>query len=186
MQTYVEKNYGDLENKSAAATDNKDDNSNSNTKNLKDDLYRGCYKGMYYIETVKNEHLLFLSWPLKPFFNHYRCRASVPIVNLINEEGPHSLCSLLKKSNLINSICAYTEDQDGLNSLFFLMTIELDLTEQGLEKWCKIFNYLKLVTEEPDVRPYYLNQLKILSEMRNIQPLIMKDIVVPLYQNAKK
>ena len=169
LQTYVEKNYGDLENKSAAATDNKDDNSNSNTKNLKDDLYRGCYKGMYYIETVKNEHLLFLSWPLKPFFNHYRCRASVPIVNLINEEGPHSLCSLLKKSNLINSICAYTEDQDGLNSLFFLMTIELDLTEQGLEKWSElvseIFNYLKLMTEEPDVRLYYLNQLKILSEM---------------------
>ena len=173
LESYVEESFGDMEKSSTPIFSNlKKDSLISKQKISNDELYRSCYNGMYYVETVKNEHLLFLSWPLKPFFHHHRCRSIAPIVNLINEEGPNSLSTLLKKGNLINSLCAYSEDCDGLNSLFFLFTVEFDLTEQGVEKWCdivsEIFNYFNLIKEQPEVPSYYLSQLKILADSNTL------------------
>lgn len=182
LQQFVEKSFGDLKNWGDHLNPNNQTEyslqtektiltteiSNLHDKNL-NDLHRSYYSGMYYVETVKNEHLLILSWALKPFFHHNRTRAIYPIINLLNEEGPQSVCTFLKKGNLINSLYAYIDDDDCINSLFFLFTIEIDLTEEGVDKWCEIiveiFKYIDLIKESPGVPQFYLNQLKILSNM---------------------
>lgn len=164
VQSALEASFGDLDNQEILSNEQKLISAVNEGKN---EIYRTFYSGMYYVETIKNEHLLVISWTLKPYFHNYRSKSMAPIINLFNEEGPNSLCSYLKKADLINSLYAYTDDDDGINSLFFLFTVELDLTEKGIENWCEIisevFKYLELIKSNP-IPNYYLDQLKILAE----------------------
>ena len=169
VEGYIHYAFDDLLNGTSEIPSKALENHEIITTSKNDDFHRTFYSGMYYVETIKNEHLLIISFPLKPFFHHHRSKSISPLVNLINEEGPNSLYHFLKKSNLINSLYAYTDDDDGINSLFFLFTIELDLTEKGIENWLEIlkefFVYLEMIKKNPEIPNFYLNQLKILAEM---------------------
>lgn len=159
MQKKVEKSFNDF--------DNFRENNIINNNDVL--LQKESYSGHFFVESTKKEQLLIISFLLRPLFQYYRSKPLSVISNLLNEEGPGSLHSYLKKNGYINSFYAYLDDDDCSNELFFLYTIEIDLTDKGLNDYkiviFEVNKYLNLIKSYEKVPEYYLNQLKTLSNL---------------------
>lgn len=160
MQKKVEKSFNDI--------NNFRENENNIINNVSH-LRKEAYSGHFFVESTKKEQLLIISFLLRPLFEYYRSKPLSVISNLLNEEGPGSLHYYLKKNGYINSFYAYLDDDDCSNELFFLFTIEIDLTDKGLKDYKIVINevnrYLNLIKSYQKAPEYYLNQLKTLCNL---------------------
>eukprot|EP00850_Spirogloea_muscicola_P012506 SM000081S22640 [mRNA] locus=s81:244115:252096:- [translate_table: standard] len=89
---------------------------------------------LYRIDSVKDQHLLALAWPLPCLDWAYTRKPADYISHLVGHEGEGSLLALLKQERLASSLSAGVgEGGYERNSGQYIFSVHIALTEQGLQ-----------------------------------------------------
>jgi len=106
------------------------------------------------VQTKKPLRQLVLSFPLPNLNQHFQSKPMQYIGNVLGDEGPGSLLSVLKRENLVESLSASIGLQYNGGALFQL---KLSLTEKGIGNISKIigavFVQLESIRNEQRVEP---------------------------------
>ncbi|KAK4492122.1 hypothetical protein RD792_002919 [Penstemon davidsonii] len=109
---------------------------------------------VYWLEAVKDVHILDLSWTLPSMRKDYLKKAEDYLAHLLGHEGKGSLLFFLKAKGWVTSISAGVGD-DGMHrsSIAYIFGMSIHLTDSGLEKIFDIisfvYQYLKLLHQDP-------------------------------------
>ncbi|XP_073021907.1 nardilysin-like [Primulina eburnea] len=109
---------------------------------------------LYWLEAVKDVHILDLSWTLPSLRKDYLKKAEDYLAHLLGHEGKGSLHFFLKAKGWITSISAGVGDEGmSRSSIAYIFGMSLHLTDSGLEKIFEIigfvYQYLKLLRQNP-------------------------------------
>lgn len=121
---------------------------------------------LYRLESVKDVHVLEISWKLPCLRKDYLKKSEDYLAHLIGHEGRGSLHFFLKSKGWITSISAGVGD-DGMlrSSLAYIFGMSIHLTDSGLDKIYEIigfvYQYLKLLRQAPP-------QVWIFKELQDI------------------
>eukprot|EP00850_Spirogloea_muscicola_P015894 SM000125S26099 [mRNA] locus=s125:384142:392192:+ [translate_table: standard] len=89
---------------------------------------------LYRVDSVKDQHLLALAWPLPCLDWAYTRKPADYISHLVGHEGEGSLLALLKQERLASSLSAGVgEGGYERNSGLYIFSVHIALTEQGLQ-----------------------------------------------------
>ncbi|KAK4370214.1 hypothetical protein RND71_009689 [Anisodus tanguticus] len=107
---------------------------------------------LYWLEAVKDVHILDLSWTLPSLRKGYIKKAEDYLAHLLGHEGKGSLLFFLKARGWITSISAGVGDEGMHRSSFaYIFGMSIHLTDFGLEKIFEIigfvYQYLKLLRQ---------------------------------------
>nr|GLL33514.1 nardilysin-like isoform X1 [Ipomoea trifida] len=107
---------------------------------------------LYWLEAVKDVHILELSWTLPSLRKDYLRKAEDYLAHLLGHEGRGSLLFFLKTKGWVTSISAGVGDE-GMHrsSIAYIFGMSIHLTDSGLTKIFDIigfvYQYLKLLRE---------------------------------------
>ncbi|KAL7152177.1 hypothetical protein ABFS83_04G079600 [Erythranthe nasuta] len=107
---------------------------------------------LYWLEAVKDVHVLDLSWTLPSLRKDYLKKAEDYLAHLLGHEGRGSLHFFLKARGWATSISAGVGDE-GMHrsSIAYIFGMSIHLTDSGLEKIFEIigfiYQYLKLLRQ---------------------------------------
>jgi len=111
------------------------------------------------VQTKKPLRQLVLSFPLPNLNPHFQSKPMQYIANVLGDEGPGSLLSVLKRENLVESLSASIGLQYKGGALFQL---QLSLTEKGIGNLSNIigavFVQLESIRYEQQVEPQKMQQ----------------------------
>ncbi|XP_016452343.2 nardilysin-like isoform X3 [Nicotiana tabacum] len=107
---------------------------------------------LYWLEAVKDVHILDLSWTLRSLRKGYLKKAEDYLAHLLGHEGKGSLLFSLKARGLVTSISAGVGDEGmHCSSFAYIFGMSIHLTDSGLEKIFEIigfvYQYLKLLRQ---------------------------------------
>ena len=68
--------------------------------------YLNAYRGLYFIESSKEDNYIVLTWFFQPEIDNYKSKPLNIICDFLEEEGPNSLHKYLKDNGLINYLSA--------------------------------------------------------------------------------
>ncbi|KAL0389128.1 UNVERIFIED_CONTAM: Nardilysin-like [Sesamum calycinum] len=108
---------------------------------------------LYWLEAVKDVHILDLSWTLPSLRKDYLKKAEDYLAHLLGHEGRGSLHFFLKARGWATSISAGVGDE-GMHrsSIAYIFGMSIHLTDSGLEKIFEIigfvYQYLKLLRQD--------------------------------------
>lgn len=107
---------------------------------------------LYWLEAVKDVHILDLSWRLPSLRKGYLKKAEDYLAHLLGHEGKGSLLFFLKARGWVTSISAGVGDEGMHRSSFaYIFGMSIHLTDFGLEKIFEIigfvYQYLKLLRQ---------------------------------------
>nr|XP_016452342.1 PREDICTED: nardilysin-like isoform X2 [Nicotiana tabacum] len=107
---------------------------------------------LYWLEAVKDVHILDLSWTLRSLRKGYLKKAEDYLAHLLGHEGKGSLLFSLKARSLVTSISAGVGDEGmHCSSFAYIFGMSIHLTDSGLEKIFEIigfvYQYLKLLRQ---------------------------------------
>ncbi|XP_009594332.1 nardilysin-like [Nicotiana tabacum] len=107
---------------------------------------------LYWLEAVKDVHILDLSWTLPSLRKGYLKKAEDYLAHLLGHEGKGSLLFSLKARGWVTSISAGVGDEGMHRSSFaYIFGMSIHLTDSGLEKIFEIigfvYQYLKLLRQ---------------------------------------
>ncbi|CAA0838104.1 Insulinase (Peptidase family M16) family protein [Striga hermonthica] len=108
---------------------------------------------LYWLEAVKDVHILDLSWTLPSLRKDYKKKAEDYLAHLLGHEGRGSLHFFLKAKGWATSISAGVSDEGMYrSSIAYIFGMSIYLTDSGLEKIFEIigfvYQYLKLLRED--------------------------------------
>ncbi|KAK7301570.1 hypothetical protein RJT34_12437 [Clitoria ternatea] len=121
---------------------------------------------VYWLEAVKDVHLLDLSWTLPCLHQEYLKKPEDYLAHLLGHEGRGSLLSFLKARGWATSLSAGVGDE-GIyrSSIAYVFVMSIHLTDSGVEKIFDIigfvYQYLKLLRQDSP-------QEWIFKELQNI------------------
>ncbi|CAH9135246.1 unnamed protein product [Cuscuta epithymum] len=124
---------------------------------------------LYWLEAVKDVHILDLSWTLPTLQKEYRKKAEDYLAHLLGHEGRGSLLFFLKTRGWVTSISAGVEE-DGMHrsSLAYIFGMSIHLTDSGLEKIFDVigfvYQYLKLL-RQVSPQQWIFNELQSIGYM---------------------
>ncbi|XP_027179433.1 nardilysin-like isoform X1 [Coffea eugenioides] len=107
---------------------------------------------LYWLEAVKDVHILDLSWTLPSLRHEYLKKAEDYLAHLLGHEGRGSLLFSLKAKGWATSISAGVGDE-GMqrNTMVYIFGMSIHLTDSGLEKIFEvigfIYQYIKLLRQ---------------------------------------
>ncbi|KAI9118671.1 hypothetical protein K1719_011003 [Acacia pycnantha] len=120
---------------------------------------------IYWLEAVKDVHILDLSWTLPCLHQEYLKKPEDYLAHLIGHEGRGSLLSLFKSRGWATSLSAGVGEGMHCSSISYIFVMSIHLTDSGLEKIFDIigfiYEYLKLLRQIPP-------QEWIFEELQNI------------------
>ncbi|KAI3450239.1 hypothetical protein Pfo_006904 [Paulownia fortunei] len=108
---------------------------------------------VYWLEAVKDVHILDLSWTLPSLRKDYLKKAEDYLAHLLGHEGKGSLHFFLKARGWATSISAGVGDE-GMHrsSIAYIFGMSIHLTDSGLDKIFEIigfvYQYLKLLRQD--------------------------------------
>lgn len=105
---------------------------------------------IYWLEAVKDVHVLDLSWTLPCLRHHYLKKVEDYLAHLLGHEGRGSLLFFLKAQGWVTSISAGVGDEGMHRStIAYIFGMSIHLTDSGLEKIYDIigfvYQYIKLL-----------------------------------------
>ncbi|XP_068246780.1 nardilysin-like [Palaemon carinicauda] len=119
---------------------------------------------LYRVVPMKDYHSLEINWALPSLQKYYHTKPLHYISHLIGHEGRGSILSYLKKK--VWAVGLYSgNDESGFehNSTFALMSISVELTDEGFKNVDKVievvFQYLSMICEEGPVERIF-NEIK--------------------------
>ncbi|XP_054818519.1 nardilysin-like isoform X3 [Prosopis cineraria] len=121
---------------------------------------------IYWLEAVKDVHILELSWTLPCLHQEYLKKPEDYLAHLLGHEGRGSLLSFFKSRGWATSLSAGVSDE-GMHrsSITYIFVMSMHLTDSGMEKIFDIigfvYQYLKLLRQ---ISP----QEWIFKELQNI------------------
>ncbi|CAJ1960573.1 unnamed protein product [Sphenostylis stenocarpa] len=121
---------------------------------------------VYWLEAVKDVHILDLSWTLPCLHKEYLKKPEDYLAHLLGHEGRGSLLSFLKTKGWATSLSAGVGDE-GIyrSSIAYVFVMSIHLTDSGIEKIFDIigfvYQYLKLLRQDSP-------QEWIFKELQNI------------------
>ncbi|XP_028768838.1 LOW QUALITY PROTEIN: nardilysin-like [Neltuma alba] len=121
---------------------------------------------IYWLEAVKDVHILDLSWTLPCLHQEYLKKPEDYLAHLLGHEGRGSLLSFFKSKGWATSLSAGVGDE-GMHrsSITYIFVMSIHLTDSGLEKILDVigfvYQYLKLLRQ---ISP----QEWIFKELQNI------------------
>ncbi|XP_056165703.1 nardilysin-like isoform X2 [Syzygium oleosum] len=107
---------------------------------------------IYWLEAVKDVHVLDLTWTLPCLRQHYSKKSEDYLAHLLGHEGRGSLHSFFKARGWATSLSAGVGDE-GLHrsSIAYVFGMSIRLTDSGLEKIFEmigyVYQYLKLLRQ---------------------------------------
>lgn len=107
---------------------------------------------LYWLEAVKDVHVLDLSWTLPSLRKDYTKKAEDYLAHLLGHEGRGSLHFFLKARGWVTSISAGVSDE-GMHrsSIAYIFGMSIHLTDSGMEKIFEIiafiYQYIKLLRQ---------------------------------------
>ncbi|KAH6828296.1 Insulinase family protein [Perilla frutescens var. hirtella] len=107
---------------------------------------------LYWLEAVKDVHVLDLSWTLPSLRKDYTKKAEDYLAHLLGHEGRGSLHFFLKARGWVTSISAGVSDE-GMHrsSIAYIFGMSIHLTDSGVEKIFEIigfiYQYIKLLRQ---------------------------------------
>ncbi|GBB90257.1 hypothetical protein RclHR1_17150001 [Rhizophagus clarus] len=114
---------------------------------------------------VKDDHILEIYFPIPNPNENYKAKAAKYASHLIGHEGIGSICSLLKKKGWIISIYVGPSE---ISADYHIMTVNVDLTEDGLEHYEDvleiIFQYIEMLRREGP-QEWIFNEILSLNEI---------------------
>ncbi|XP_041993159.1 nardilysin-like [Salvia splendens] len=108
---------------------------------------------LYWLEAVKDVHVLDLSWILPSLRKDYMKKAEDYLAHLLGHEGRGSIHFLLKARGWVTSISAGVSDE-GMHrsSIAYIFGMSIHLTDDGLENIFEIigfiYQYIKLLHQD--------------------------------------
>ncbi|EPS63741.1 hypothetical protein M569_11043, partial [Genlisea aurea] len=124
---------------------------------------------LYWLESVKDVHVLDLSWPLPSMRKDYLKKAEDYLAHLLGHEGRGGLLFYLKARGWVTSLSAGVGD-DGLlrSSLAYVFGMSIHLTDSGIEKIFEIigliYQYIKLLRQD-DHQEWIFKELQDIGNM---------------------
>ncbi|XP_077588207.1 nardilysin-like [Stigmatopora nigra] len=115
---------------------------------------------LYRVVPVQNVHALNITWALPPQEKHYRVKPLYYISWLINNEGPGSILSVLRrKCWALDLQGGNSESGFDQNATYSIFSISITLTAEGFRNFCQVshlvFQYIKMLQiHGPDKRIY--------------------------------
>ncbi|KAL8549034.1 hypothetical protein ACS0TY_008056 [Phlomoides rotata] len=108
---------------------------------------------LYWLEAVKDVHILDLSWTLPSLRKDYLKKAEDYLSHLLGHEGRGSLLFFLKSRGWASSISAGVGDEGmSHSSIAYIFDMSIHLTDSGLEKIFDIigyvYQYIKLLRQD--------------------------------------
>ncbi|KAK4274917.1 hypothetical protein QN277_018076 [Acacia crassicarpa] len=109
---------------------------------------------IYWLEAVKDVHILDLSWTLPCLHQEYLKKPEDYLAHLLGHEGRGSLLSFFKSRGWATSLSAGVGDEGmHCSSISYIFVMSIHLTDSGLEKIFDIigfvYEYLKLLRQIP-------------------------------------
>jgi len=137
--------------------------------------YSGCgfpYEGgmLYKVPGVKEGHGLHMLFQLPSLEDHYSSKPDEYLSHLIGHEGKGSVLALLKEKGWASDLSAgVAEEGCSKNSLAYMFSIDIMLTEQGLFHHMEIvgliFQYLAMLRSH-DPQEWVFREIQSMSDLK--------------------